>query len=106
MNAAFTKITAVISSVFILLGLLIFPDKTEGLFPPEHTAEEKQSFDEGEFSMNSFDIVVAPNGSDNNPGTLELPLKTPEAAKEKAKTLKGVAVGTVTVYSRPQQPRS
>ncbi|MBS7361499.1 MAG: hypothetical protein KIG24_04095, partial [Oscillospiraceae bacterium] len=50
--------------------------------------------------MNAYDIVVAPHGDDSNPGTPELPLRTPGKAKEKAKSLKNVADDTVTVWFR------
>lgn len=48
--------------------------------------------------MGEFDIIVAPNGNGENSGTLENPLKTPEAAKEKAKQID--TDKTVTVWFR------
>ena len=57
-------------------------------------------FDEGEFKMGKYDIIVSPDGNDLNKGTLESPLKTVEAAKERVKLLKGVADETVTVWFR------
>lgn len=100
MSLFFTKLISVISSVFILLGVVLFPDTTEGIFPQEQVKTEKQEFDEGEFVMNAYDVVVSPLGDDNNSGTLEAPLKTPEAAKEKAKSFKGKTQDAVTVWFR------
>lgn len=93
------KIISVITSFFIWLSVIIFPQNPEGVFP-EQQITEKTKFDEGEFYMNNFDIIVAPYGDDTNQGSLESPLKTPEAAKEKAKALKGIAKETVTVWFR------
>ncbi|NMP38394.1 MAG: right-handed parallel beta-helix repeat-containing protein [Clostridiales bacterium] len=50
--------------------------------------------------MNSHDIIVSPSGDDKNPGTPEAPLRTPEAAKEKAKALKNADCGHITVWFR------
>ncbi len=58
------------------------------------------AFDEGEFKMGKYDLVVSPDGSDTNKGTLENPLKTLKGAKEKLKALKGVTNETVTVWFR------
>ncbi len=100
MQAFFIKLCSVLSSFFVLLGVIFNPSCTKGIFPSEAETAVKTEFDEGEFCMGSYDIVVAVNGSDSNPGTLEQPLKTPLAAKEKAKTLKGIADETVTVWFR------
>ena len=99
MNAFILKAVSVIISVFIWLGTIFVPSFTEGVFS-EPTETVKIEFDEGVFEMNEFDIIVAPNGNDSNPGTLEQPLLTPEAAKEKAKSLKNVTDDTVTVWFR------
>lgn len=100
MSALLERTFSVIISFFVLIGLVICPDKkTEGVFS-QTTAAEKTKFDEGDFCMNAYDIVVAPHGDDSNPGTPELPLRTPEKAKEKAKSLKNVADDTVTVWFR------
>ncbi len=100
MCAFFTKVIAFFTSLFTLIGAVLFPaEKIEGVFP-DVTVPQKAVFDEGEFQMKSYDLVVAPNGDDNNSGTLDAPLKTPEAAKEKLKKLKDADCGTVTVWFR------
>lgn len=81
-----TRILAVISAVFVWLGVIFAPSDIKGDFT-EVTPKEKIIFDEGEFSMGEFDIVVSVNGDDLNEGTTESPLRTPEAAKEKAKSI-------------------
>ena len=68
------------------------------VFPDAVQPTEKAYYDQGEFVMNSFDLIVAPWGDDKNPGTQDAPLKTPLAAKEKLKALKGADCGTVTVW--------
>lgn len=55
---------------------------TTGTFE-NFTQQNKVAFDEGEFVMGEHDLIVAPDGNDTNPGTLEAPLQTLEAAKEK-----------------------
>lgn len=97
MEAIIIKITSVITSFFLLLSVIFCPSDTEGVFP-EATETVKTEFDEGEFIMGEFDIIVSPSGSDSNPGTLEQPLRTPEAAKEKVKNLN--TDETVTVWFR------
>ncbi len=57
-------------------------------------------FDEGEFKMGKYDLIVSPNGDDSNKGTLESPLKTVKGAKDRLKLLKGVTTETVTVWFR------
>lgn len=98
MSVLITKAVAAITAFFMWLGIIFCPATTEGVFPPETAPDEKSAFDEGEFRMNEFDIIVSPDGDDSNPGTLELPLKTPEAAKEKAKSVS--ADKAVTVWFR------
>lgn len=86
MNIFITKIVSVITAFFVWLGVVFIPSDVNGEFT-EVAPREKTVFDEGEFTMGDFDIVVAPNGNDSEEGTLDNPLKTPEAAKEKAKTV-------------------
>jgi len=50
-----------------------------------HIQQDKTPFDEGEFIWNEHDLMVSPDGDDSYPGTQEQPLKTLEAAKEKAR---------------------
>lgn len=98
MDAFLTKILALITS-FITMITAIFcpPDSVEPVFP-EATQKTQTAFDEGEFVMGSNDLVVAPDGNDTNPGTLEAPLKTFEKAKEMLKDEN--ASGAVTVWFR------
>lgn len=97
MSVFITKAISVITAFFIWLGIIFIPSNIEGVFT-DTDKKEKIVFDEGEFSMGEFDIIVAPDGSDTNAGTLQNPLKTPEAAKEMAKTI--VTDKTVTVWFR------
>ena len=48
--------------------------------------------------MGAYDIIISPDGDDKNSGTLESPLRTVEAAKEKAKAIE--ADTNVTVWFR------
>ena len=76
------KITAFFTALMLWFNLAFFPAQpVEGIFG--ETEEKVQTeFDEGEFVMGENDLVVAPDGDDNNAGTLEAPLKTFEKAKE------------------------
>lgn len=97
MNMIMARITAFVTAIFIWLGIIFNPaPPVDGIFPDTVTTQ-KTAFDEGEFVMGDNDIVVSPEGDDSNDGTLESPLRTPEAAKEKAKS---VADGSVTVWFR------
>lgn len=94
-----TRIIAFFTALITWFGVILFPAQPEeGVFI--ETEERVQAeFDEGEFVMGKSDLVVAPYGDDNNPGTVEAPLKTLERAKEilKAENSDG---GTVTVWFR------
>ncbi len=100
MGIFFTKVTAFITALFVWFGVIFCPQTTEGVFTDKNEETTQTEFDEGEFIMGKYDIIVAPDGDDSNAGTLDAPLKTPEAAKEKAKSFKGVADETVTVWFR------
>ena len=81
------KITAFFTALITLLGLWFCPAKPEeGIFN-EQEPFTKIAFDEGECDLKENDLVVSPDGNDENPGTEELPLKTLEGAKEKLKTV-------------------
>ncbi len=100
MNAFFAKIVSIFSAIITMLGLIFTPAKpVEGEFD-NVTPAHKQVFDEGEFTMGEYDLVVSPDGNDSNNGSLENPLKTFEAAKEKLKAMKLGDVGTITVWFR------
>ncbi len=65
-----------------------------------NTTITQVAFDEGEFKMGKYDLIVSPDGSDTNKGTLESPLKTLKGAKEKLKALKGITNEEITVWFR------
>ncbi len=81
-----TKILVIISAIFIWLNVIFVPSDIKGEFT-DVAPTEKTVFDEGEFVMGESDIVVSVDGDDLNDGTAESPLKSPEAAKEKAKSI-------------------
>lgn len=92
------KIIAFFTALITLLGLWFCPaTPEEGVFNETEPAA-KITFDEGEFELKENDLVVSPNGNDENPGTEELPLKTLEGAKEKLKNTE--ADGNITVWFR------
>ncbi len=92
------KITAFFTALMLWFNVVLFPaPPVEGVFG--ETAERIQTeFDEGEFAMGENDLVVAPDGDDNNAGTLDAPLKTFEKAKEILKT--NTSEEAVTVWFR------
>lgn len=93
-----TKIVALFTAFITWLSLIFCPSASvEGVFG--ETAEKVQTeFDEGNFAMGEYDLVVSPYGDDTNPGTPEKPLKTFEKVKE---MLKGVdSDEIVTVWFR------
>ena len=98
MQAFFAKVVAVITAIFTMLNLIFCPaEEFAGAYDPiEET--EKVSYDEGKFYMNDFDLVVAPDGNDENIGTLASPLKTLTEAKNRLKNIS--TDETVTVWFR------
>ena len=87
MNAFLAKIVSFFSAIVTMLGLIFAPAApVEGVFDDVAPAQ-KQAFDEGEFIMGEYDLVVSPDGDDNNSGSLENPLKSFEGAKEKLKAM-------------------
>ena len=92
------KITAFFTALLLWFNVAFFPAApVEGVFG--EAAEKIQTeFDEGEFVMGENDLVVAPDGDDNNAGTLEAPLKTFEKAKELLKN--NTSDEVVTVWFR------
>lgn len=100
MEMFFTRLTAIIMSFVTWFTVILFPQTIEGVFTDKSDGIVQTEFDEGEFLPDEYDIIVSPDGDDSNSGTINSPLRTPEAAKEKAKTLKGVATDTVTVWFR------
>lgn len=93
-----TKITAFFMAIITWFSVVLCPvEPIEGKFG--ETEERVQTeFDEGEFVMGEYDLVVAPYGDDSNPGTVDAPLKTIGKAKEILKETAGDA--SVTVWFR------
>ncbi len=93
-----TKIMAFFTAIITWLTMVFCPAApVEGVFTePEVT--EKVAFDEGEFVMGEFDIMVAPDGDDSNEGTVNAPIATLEKAKELIKTID--TDETITVWFR------
>lgn len=90
------KIIAFFTALITLLTLWFYPAKPEeGVFG-EASAKQKVEFDEGVFEMKEYDLLVSPDGNDENPGTEADPLKTLEGAKEKVKSMS--AENEVTVW--------
>lgn len=87
MNVFFAKIAAVFTSIITMLTAVLFPPESPAPVFPEPSQQVKAVFDEGEFVMGEYDLVVAPDGDDSNTGTLEAPLKTLEKAKELVKNI-------------------
>lgn len=82
MNVIFPKFSSIIMSIITMLTVIFFPSASpEPVFPDEQL-HNKPVFDEGEFIMKDNDLIVSVNGSDDNPGTLEAPLRSVEKAKE------------------------
>ena len=69
----------------------------EGIFSEPEATKEQVVFDEGEFTFGENDIMVSPEGDDNNSGTEDAPVRTFEKAKELAKTKDG---DSITVWFR------
>ncbi len=82
------KIISTLTAIITLLTLWFCPAKpAEGVFG-ENPGIEKTRFDEGVFELMEYDLVVSPDGDDENPGTEEMPLRTLLGAKEKLKEIK------------------
>ncbi len=99
MSAFFARIIAWFASIATLFNV-IFSQPTIVPEYPEVNMQTKVAFDEGEFVMGEYDLVVSPDGDDGNDGSLENPLKTVAAAKEKLKALKASDCGNITVWLR------
>ena len=97
-------IVSIILALAIIAGAVAFianyPDERDALFNDSDKKPQKQVFDEGEFKMDEYDLIVAPSGDDNADGTLEAPLKTLKGAKEKLKALSIPEDKKVTVWFR------
>ncbi|MBQ7006585.1 MAG: hypothetical protein IJN59_02020, partial [Oscillospiraceae bacterium] len=92
------RIMSVLTALLTLLGLWFFPTASEeGIFADSETETQKIAFDEGEFIMGEYDLIVSPDGNDSNAGTLEQPLKTLAGAKNALKN-KADSNEAVTVW--------
>ncbi len=99
MSAFFARVAAWFASIITLFSAIFCQPTIVPEFP-EVSVTEKSAFDEGEFVMGEYDLVVSPDGDDSNDGSLDDPLKTVYAAKEKLKSLKGSGCGALTVWFR------
>ena len=68
---------------------------TDKKFDPVPQQTEKIPYDEGVFHMNEYDLVISPEGNDENPGTENAPLKTLEEAKNRLNKLPSDVAVTV-----------
>lgn len=99
MSAFFAKVVAWFASIITLFNAIFCQPEIVPEYP-EIGGSVKTVFDEGEFTMGSYDLVVSPDGNDNNSGTVDAPLKTFERAKELLKSVNAPADQTVTVWFR------
>ncbi len=92
------KICAFFTALFTWLGVIFCPG--EAITPVFGETDEKiqTEFDEGEFLMGKYDLIVSPDGNDSNDGSLASPLKTVEKAKEILKN--NTSDEAVTVWFR------
>lgn len=82
-----TKIMAFFTAILTWLTMIFAPaPPVEGIFTEPETAE-KVIFDEGEFIMGEYDVIVSPYGDDSNSGTIDAPVATLKGAKELIKTV-------------------
>lgn len=92
------KIIAFFTAMMTWFTMIFSPAApVEGIFT-EPEIKEQVVFDEGEFIFSADDIMVSPDGDDNNSGTPDSPVKTLAKAKELAKTKDGD--DAVTVWFR------
>ena len=76
------KIIAFFTAIMTWFTMIFNPAvPVDGIFNQTETKEQIE-FDEGEFILGEYDLVVSVNGNDSNPGTPDAPLKTLEGAKE------------------------
>lgn len=82
------KITAFFTAVITWFTMIFCPAApVEGIFN-EPAITEKVAFNEGEFVMGKYDIIVSPDGSDKNDGSLSAPVASVSKAKEMVKDIK------------------
>ena len=94
----------IILTLSIVSGIVAYvaniPDEREPEFSSAIEKAEKTTFDEGEFIMGEYDLIVALNGDDNAEGTLDAPLKSLSGAKERLKSLDTPEGEAITVWFR------
>ena len=93
------SLIAMLTALMVVLGSTSIPNINSGEYFPD-TERIQVVYDEGEFKMGTYDLIVSPDGNDMNQGTLESPLKTLKAAKDRVKLLKGFSNETITVWFR------
>ncbi len=98
MNELFARIVAFFTSIVTMLTAVLCPPERITPEFPKTSQQVKTVFDEGDFEMGKNDLIVAPDGNDNNAGTLDAPLKTFEKAKELLKNK--TTDETITVWFR------
>lgn len=90
------KICAFFTAILTWLTAIFCPaEAVTPVFPEDTEVKIQTEFDEGEFVMGEYDLVVSPDGNDENEGTLASPLKTVDKAKELMKALSGNEAATV-----------
>jgi len=109
------NLSKMVTSVITIISLIVttisglMPEKEEPVYPQISEVTDKRDYEEGEFVLNTYDLVVANNGNDNWSGRLESPnaamddgpLRTIQAAKEKMKQYRDIDwAGTFTVWIR------
>ncbi|MBQ3537612.1 MAG: right-handed parallel beta-helix repeat-containing protein [Clostridia bacterium] len=96
------KICAFFTAILTWLTAICCPaEPVTPVFPEDTEVKVQTEFDEGEFVMGEFDLVVSPDGNDENEGTPASPLKTIEKAKELMKALSGNEAATVWFREGP-----
>ncbi len=98
------SIVSVVLVLTIVAGAVAFianyPDKRTPTFNDSDKPAPKTAFDEGEFTLGKYDLIVCADGDDNGEGTLKSPLKTLNGAKEKLKSLSTPDNTNITVWFR------
>ncbi len=99
MNTLCMRLKAVFS---IVLGILsfVFSSTVQPVFSNYVWPSQKEEYSVIDTDVKSFDVFVSPDGNDSASGSIDRPLRTIAAAKEKIKVLINADVGTVTVRLR------
>ena len=100
MTDLFNRLFAIFTSIITMLSAVFLPSENIEPVFPENTSHIKTEFDEGDFIMGKNDLVVSIFGDDNNPGTIEAPLKSFVKAKEILKEKNSEETENITVWFR------